>query len=137
MNLRNIKLFIGVAVLLAYISIGVFGLFQINHHKNIISMNNCPYSLNSQSVCDNGLSHISNWKRFSNFVFPILLVISLLFFAVVLYFFDRNKFLRQKLSIFYQWAYYLDDKFGHILRQKITKWLSRFENSPPVNVVSI
>lgn len=131
MSIRDIKSFIGALVLLAYVSIGVFGLLQVGHHETMVPMNDCPYALGSQSVCDNGLSHINNWKQFSSFVFPTIFVISLLFLAVFLYFFDRNKFLRQNLRLVYQWAYSLDDKFSCILRRKINKWLSLFENSPP------
>lgn len=134
MSLRNIKLFIGVLIILTYIGIGVFGLLQTSYHVIEVPMNNCPYALNSHSVCDNGLSHINNWKQFSNFIFPTLLIISLLFLAVVLYFFDRNKFLRQNLRLFHRWTQYLDDKFLYLYRRKIIYWLSLFENSPPVNV---
>ncbi len=31
MILRNIKLFIGISILLAYVGIGVFGLFKFSH----------------------------------------------------------------------------------------------------------
>lgn len=133
MSLQNTKLFIGGILLLAYMSIGVFGLFQLNH-TNEVPMNDCPYALNTYSICKDTLDHINNWRTFSNAVFPALFILSVILFTVALYFFDRNKFLKQNLRLFYQWAYDLDDKFFQIYRRKIIYWLSLFENSPPVNV---
>lgn len=140
-SVNRIRSFIGIAIVLAYMSIGVFGLFQMNDHKFMAPTNDCPYALNSHALCDNGLSHINNWREFSNVVFPTLLTLSIIltiiFFAEALNFFDRNKFLRQKLCLFYKWTQYLDDKFSHISKAKIVRWLSFFENSPSVNVVYI
>ena len=45
MNLHNKKLLISVFILLAYISIGIFGLFQFNHMTET-PMVNCPYTQN-------------------------------------------------------------------------------------------
>ncbi len=136
MNLRNKQLLIGIILLLAYVSIGVFGLLQMNHDESMVSAGDCLYALNSYAICDNGLSHINNWRVFSNFILPTILAISLLCFVIAL-FLDRHKFLRQKLRLSYGWTQYLDDKFSHIFRKKIIYWLSLFENSPPVSVVSI
>lgn len=133
MSLQNTKLFIGGILLLAYVSIGVFGLFQFNHTNKVL-MNDCPYSLNTYSICKDSIDHINNWHIFSNAVFPALIILSIILFIITSYFFDRNKFFRQNLGQFYEWAYDLDDKFFQIYHRKITYWLSLFENSPPVNI---
>lgn len=131
MILRNIKLFIGVSVLLAYVSIGVFGLFKFTHMSEA-PMANCPYAQNSSSLCENSFNHINNWQQFSNVVFPSLLVFSFLMLGIILYFFDKRNFLNEKLY-FYKWKYYLDNKKLYTFPNKIIKWLSLFENSPSLN----
>lgn len=122
------KLFIGVFVLLAYVGIGVFGLFEFNHTPES-SMANCPYSENSFSVCGNSLDHIINWQQFSNIIFPSLFTLLFLILGMVLYFFSKQKSLNQK-EYFYKWKYYLNDKKYQIHSNKIIRWLSLFENSP-------
>lgn len=134
MSLQNKKLSIGVILLLAYISISVFGLFQMNHNKTTVPMNDCPYILNTHAMCDNGLSHINHWREFSNFVFPTLFILSMILFTLALCFFDRNKFLLQKLILFHRWTQYLDYRFYYLSRGKLIHRLSLFENSPPVNI---
>jgi len=130
MNLRNTKLLIGVFVLLIYLSIGVFGLFEFSHIDNMSKnpMTNCPYSENGFSVCDNSLSHINNWRQFSNVIFPLLFIFSFLILGIFLYFIGKQNFLNQK-QYFYKWKYYLAKKVYTYLN-KITKWLSLLENSP-------
>ena len=131
MNLHNIKLFIGVFILLAYISIGIFGLFKFSHMDET-PMLNCPYAENGFSVCDNNLDHINNWRQFSNAVLSSLFVFSFLILGIILYFFYKN-FLNQKRH-FYKWKYYLDNKKWDTYPDRIIKWLSLLENSPsPVN----
>ncbi|MEK7572534.1 MAG: hypothetical protein AAB493_01620 [Patescibacteria group bacterium] len=128
MVLRNIKLVIGISVLLAYIGIGVFGLFKLNHMTEV-PMTNCPYAENGFSVCKDNFDHINSWHQFSNAIFPSVLSFSLLAFGMILYFFDKQNFLNQK-QYFYKWKYYLDNKKLYSFFDKIIKWLSLFENSP-------
>ena len=126
MNLYNTKLFLGVFVLLAYISIGTFGLFEFNHTIET-PMSDCPYAQNSYSLCENSLAHINNWRQFSNVIFSSI-VVSFIIFGIILYFFDHNFFDRKKH--FYKWKHYLHRKKIYTYRQEMLKWLSLFENSP-------
>lgn len=128
MKLSNMKLFIGVFLLLAYMSIGVFGLLQFAHMNNM-PMADCLYSENSYSICDNGLTHINNWHQFSD-----LILSSLLILGIVLYFFSKHNFLNQKQH-FYKWKYYLNNKLSYLFQRRIIKWLSLLENSPSFSVV--
>jgi len=131
MSLSKAKLFIGVSILLAFLSIGVFGLLQFNHvnHAAETPMINCPYAENGFSICENILNHINNWRQFSSAIFSPLLVLSLLLFGMVLYFFGKQNFLNQK-RYFYKWKYYLDNKRPLTSFNRIIKWLALFENSP-------
>ncbi|MFA5932262.1 MAG: hypothetical protein WC793_02695 [Candidatus Paceibacterota bacterium] len=128
MNFRKTKLFIGLFILLAYIGIGVFGLFKFNH-MNSTPMANCPYALNGSSVCDNSIDHINDWHQFSNVVFPSLFLLSFLALGIFLYFFSKENFLNQK-QYFYKWRYYLDNKKFYSYQNRIIGWLSLLENSP-------
>ncbi len=131
MKLHNTKLFLGLFVLFAYISIGVFGLLKFNHMSEK-PMPNCPYTENGFSVCDNNLDHINNWHQFSNIIFPSLLVFLLLILGIILYFFDKRNFLNQK-QYFYRWKYYLYNKKLYTYPNRIIKWLSLLENSPSLS----
>ncbi|OGI64908.1 hypothetical protein A3H53_03860 [Candidatus Nomurabacteria bacterium RIFCSPLOWO2_02_FULL_40_10] len=131
MKLYNAKLFFGFFVLLTYISIGVFGLFELSHATEM-PMANCPYAQNSFSVCENSLDHINNWQQFSNITFPSLFTFLLLTFGLVLYFYGKQNFLNQK-QYFYKWKYYLDNKKLYSYSNRIIKWLSLFENSPSLS----
>ena len=73
MNLHKTQLFIGILILLAYVGIGVFGLFKFNHMTET-TMINCPYSESGFSVCENNFDHINTWSQFSNVIFPSLLL---------------------------------------------------------------
>ena len=132
MNLRNKNLFLGILVLLAVSSVGILGLFSFSHTSHGIEtpMVNCPYAENSFSVCRSSIEHINTWKQFSNVIFPALLVFSILLF-VVSDIFDQ-KFLNQE-KYFYRWRYDLDNKKLHTYREKITRWLALFENSPSLS----
>ena len=131
MKLYNAKLFFGFFVLLTYISIGVFGLFELSHATEM-PMANCPYAQNSFSVCENSLDHINNWQQFSNITFPSLFTFLLLTFGLVLYFYGKQNFLNQK-QYFYKWKYYLYNKKLYSYSNRIIKWLSLFENSPSLS----
>ena len=128
---RNIKLFIGISVLLAYIGIGIFGLFQFSHMSET-PMTNCPYAENGFSVCENSFDHINNWRQFSNITLAQLIVLSLSLLGIILYFYNKNNFLKQN-QYFYRWKYYLYDKKLNTYDNKIIKWLSLFENSPSLS----
>jgi len=125
---KNIKLFIGIFIFLAYISIGVFGLFKFNHVSEM-PMANCPYAENGFSVCDNSINHINDWRRFSDAIPSSLFTFSFLILGIILYFFGKQNFLNQK-RYFYKWKYYLDNKKLYNYPNRIIKWLSLFENSP-------
>lgn len=128
MKLRNIKLFFAIFVFVAYISIGVFGLFGFSHMSQM-PMANCPYAQNGYSICENNFVHIGNWRQFSNIIFPSLFIFSLLILGIALHFFDKQNFLNQK-QYFYKWKYCLYNKKLYTYSNKIIKWLSLFENSP-------
>ena len=126
MNLQKVKSFIGFFILFAYISIGIFGLFQFGHAVEE-PMLNCPYTEGGYSICNNSLSHINNWRQFSNAIFLSLLIFS--FLGLILYFFSKQNLLNQK-QYFYKWKYYLDNKKLYKQSEGIIKWLSLLENSP-------
>ncbi len=128
MYLRNRKLFIGVCILLAYISIGVFGLLKLDH-KIEMPMDNCPYAQNSYAICENSLDHINNWQQFLNAISPSLFIFSILILGIVLYLVTKHNFLNQK-SYFYKWKYCLYNKKLYPYSNIIIKWLAFFENSP-------
>lgn len=133
MNLNKTKFLLGILVLFAYISIGVFGLLRFSHMSSA-PMVNCPYSENNFSVCDSSFNHINNWQQFSNVSFSSLSIYLFLIFGLVLYFLNKHNFLKQK-QYFYKWKYYLYDKKLDIYPDKLTKWLSLFENSPSFSYV--
>ena len=130
MRVHKIKLFIGFFILLIYVSIGVFGLFKLDH-TTAMHIEDCPYVQNGYAICKDVLSHINNWRQFSNATFLSLFIFSCLFLGIVLSFFGKQNFLNQK-QYFYKWKYYLDNiKFYNPL-YAVVRWLSLFENSPPV-----
>ena len=134
MNFRGLKLFMGIFILLAFLSVGVFGLLQFSHtnHMTEAPMINCPYATGGSSICENTLSHIDNWQQFSNAILPSLTVLLLLIFTV-LYILDQDFLLQEKH--FYKWKYYLDNKKLLTYPDRIIKWLSLFENSPSLSYV--
>ncbi|HEY4502998.1 MAG TPA: hypothetical protein VJC14_00990 [Candidatus Paceibacterota bacterium] len=131
MGFNNRKLFIGVFILLTYVGIGVFGLLKFSH-KSEMPMPNCLYSQGSFSLCENNFAHINNWRQFSKAVIPFILILSLLVLGVILYFYNKQNFLKQN-QYFYRWKYYLYNKKLDTYNNKIIKWLSLFENSPPLS----
>ncbi len=131
MNLKHIKLFIGLLALLAYIGIGVFGLFQLGHISEMPTAN-CSYSVNNFSICENSIRHIDHWHQFSNITLASLFIFSVFMLGIVLYFLSYHKFLNQN-QYFYRWKYYIDYQKSLNYLHKIITWLSRFENSPPVH----
>lgn len=128
MALRNIKLLIGVSILLAYISIGIFGLFKFEH-KAEMPMDNCPYAQNSYSVCENNFDHISNWRQFSNVITLSFFIFSIIILGLILYLFYKQNFLHKE-QYFYRWQYGLYSKKLEKSPNRIIKWLSLLENSP-------
>jgi len=132
MILQKIKLLIGIFILLAYMGIGVFGLFKFNH-MSADPMTNCPYAENGFSVCQNSIEHLNDWHQFSNVVFASLFIFSIMALGLVLYFLNRQNFLKQR-RYFYEWKYYLYNKKLYVYLQEIIKWLSLFENSPSIYI---
>lgn len=128
MSLNKAKLFLGILILLAYVSIGVFGLLKFSHTSEM-PMPNCPYSQGGFSLCENNFAHLNNWRQFSNAVLPFVLVLSLLALGVILYFYNKQNFLKQTQYL-YRWKYYLYNKKLYTYPDRIIKWLSLFENSP-------
>lgn len=131
MKLRNIKLFLGIFILLVYISIGIFGLFKFNHMSEK-PMIDCPYAQNSFSVCENSFDHVNNWRQFSNVIISSLLVFSFFVLGIILCFLNKLNFLNQK-KYFYKWKYYLDNRKLYNFPNRIIRWLSLLENSPSLN----
>jgi len=128
MSLHKLKSLTGVFIVLAFVSISVFGLFQFNHGAEM-AMTDCPYELGSFSVCDSNLEHISHWQKFSNTTFVSFFILALLILGIILYFLSTQDFFDIH---FYKWKFYLNKKtFSY--SEKIIKWLSLFENSPPAN----
>ncbi len=128
MSLHKLKSLTGVFVVLAFVSMSVFGLFGLSHMDGAPMMN-CPYAQGGSSICENSLGHINDWRQFSNTTFSTLLIFSLLILGAVLYFLNKQDFLNQKQH-FYRWKYYFNNEKSYFYTQKITKWLSLFENSP-------
>ncbi|KKP86013.1 hypothetical protein A3B84_01555 [Candidatus Nomurabacteria bacterium RIFCSPHIGHO2_02_FULL_35_13] len=131
MKLHNTKLFFSFFILFAFISVGIFGLLQLSHMSET-PMTNCPYAENGFSVCDNNFDHINDWRQFSNIIFPSLFIFSFLILGIILYFFNKQNFLNQE-QYFFKYRYYLDNKKLHTFSDKITRWLSLFENSPSLS----
>lgn len=136
MKFKNTKLFLGTFILLAYMGVGLFGLFQLGHTAEMSPAMDCPYSLGSFSLCDNSISHIDHWHQFSNVTLTSVFIFSVLILGVILYFLSKQDFSIQE-QYFYKWKYYLHNKKLYNHRYRIIKWLSLFENSPPVHRTSI
>jgi len=134
MSLHNKKLFIGAFILLAYISMGVFGLLQFGHVSEM-PMEDCPYTQNTSAICGNSIDHINNWHQFSNVILSSVFVSFLLIFGMVLYFFDKQHFLSQQPRLFYKWKHYWDVQKFYSHFNQLNKWLSLFENSPSLSCV--
>lgn len=124
----NKKLHFGISILLVYIAIGAFGLFGLSHMTEM-PMSNCPYTVNSSSVCNNSFDHINNWRQFSNTTFPSLFFFAFLALGAFLLLFVNRNLLYQK-QYFYKWKYFLYNKKLFISPNRIIKWLSLLENSP-------
>ncbi|MBP6926053.1 MAG: hypothetical protein KBC22_03285 [Candidatus Pacebacteria bacterium] len=91
---------VGVAILLIYIAVAVFGLLpttQMDHH--VMSQGtDCPYAVGSQSVCDMGSSHIRGWQTFSNaIIFTWVLVLA--FAGILVISFSRIVLVSQKMYV--------------------------------------
>src|SRR3989344_5703766 len=131
MSLHRLKSLAGVFVLLAFISMGVFGLLQFNHADHSVGapMANCPYTGSGYSICQNTLNHINNWRQFSNTIIPSLFAFLLLVSGILLYFVIGRSILLLNPD-FLRWKHYLNDKKPYTPRETIIEWLSLFENSP-------
>jgi len=128
MRLSNIKLFLGIFILFAFISIGVFGLIQFSHANNHTPIVNCLYANGGYSICSNILNHIKNWQQFSNVIFSSLFVFSFLVLGLVLYILSKQNFLNQKQYLYNRKHLYKEKL--NTSKSRIIKWLSLFENSP-------
>lgn len=135
MSFRKNNLFIGALVLIAFISIGVFGLLQFNHksHATEVPMVNCPYAENGSSICENTLAHIANWEQFSSVVVSSIFIFTFLILGIF-YFLNWQDFLNQNTH-FNKWRHFLHNKKPYSGAHKIIKWLSLFENSPSFSYV--
>lgn len=120
---------LGVVIFLAYLSVSIFGLIQFSHLSEA-PMPHCPYTQNNSALCMNSFDHVNNWRQFSNVPFLSLWLFLLLGLGLILYFFNRLDFSKQKVQ---QWKYYLDNKKLFTPLYKITSWLSLLENSPSVS----
>jgi hypothetical protein len=134
MSFGKNNLIIGAFVLMAFIGVGVFGLFPLGHaaHGAEAPMSDCPYTENGSSLCENTLDHIAGWQQFSNIIIPALFIILAL--AAVFYLVGSSGLLDQKQN-FYRWRHYLYQERSSSYEQAIIKWLSLFENSPSLSYV--
>lgn len=132
MKLQNKKSLISIIVLFIYIIISIFSLISFVH-TNEMPMEHCPYAQGGYTVCKTNFEHINSWYQFSNIILPtIFILITLILFAVL---FLNKKFLFNELS-FFRWNFCLEKKYLNLKQEKITKWLSLFENSPSFNAHS-
>lgn len=131
MILHSKKLFIGLFILIAYMSIGIFGLFRMDHLASV-PMVDCPYAQNGSSMCRDSFDHINNWRQFSNLILTSLFIFSFILLGVIWHFFNQRDFLNQK-QYFYKWRHRFNNKNLHAYWQAITSWLSLFENSPSLS----
>ncbi len=131
MSIWKNNFIIGSLVLLAFVSVGVFGLVGWSHTTSSTEtpMMNCPYAENGFSVCENTLDHISGWQQFSNVTLMSLFALYLFVSGIILYFIGKHNFFNEK-QYFESWKYYLDIKILYSPKEEIIKWLSFFENSP-------
>src|SRR3989338_7331698 len=130
MAIKNIRFFIGIALVLAYIGIGVFGLFEFSHAKEM-PMVNCPYAENAFAVCSNSLDHINNWQQFSNVIVPSFFILSILLLGFAFYFFARTVLQKELLILNrFRSRFRLADIISKTSQHSLTRWLSLFENSP-------
>lgn len=130
MSLPKTKLFIWIFILLVYANIGIFGLFHFSHTAETPPMANCLYTQNSYSICKNILDHVSRWQEFSNITISSSFIFSFLILGIILYFYNKQNFSNQN-QYFYKWKYYLNNPKPYTYQERIIKWLSLFENSPP------
>lgn len=121
--LANRKLFIGLLILTAFVGAGVFGMLSFSHAAEM-PMADCPYAIDSYSVCESNLNHIAGWQEFSNVVLPLIFI--LLVLAGVSHFLGRDLFGTKRH--FYRRKDSDLKKYFHT--EAILKWLSLFENSP-------
>lgn len=132
-KLSKSKIFLGIFILIAFMGVSVFGLFEFSHITEI-PMPDCPYTQGNFSICENSLSHINNWSQFLNVIPALFFVFLFIILGIVLYFFNRQNFLNQK-QYFFRWKYYLYNKKLFRYSNKIIKWLSLFENSPSLSYI--
>ena|SRR3989344_3154467 len=120
---------IGALVLVAFMGIGIFGLFVLGHSTHTEApMVNCPYTKGRAALCANNFEHINNWQQFSNIILTALFVFLIL--VLTLYVFGRSLFGDKYL---HRSKYYLDhNKKPYSYYGAITRWLSLFENSPNI-----
>lgn len=117
------KLFIGGFLLLIYISIATFGLYQLGHSAEM-SKGECPYMQNSYALCNNSFGYINGWQQFSNVVINPIFILAILVVSSYLY-------IIKKLPInFYKRRLFVSNKKTYLYFHKIIRWLSLFENSP-------
>lgn len=128
MNFHSNNIIIGVFILMAFLSMAVFGLLQFSHvmHSEETPMVNCPYAENGFSVCQNILEHVNSWRQFSNALISSFVSL-LLAFGAFLYFVPNILTLGPD---FRRWRYYFHNKKLSKYWSDIVNWLSLFENSP-------
>ncbi|MFA7192296.1 MAG: hypothetical protein WC089_03305 [Candidatus Paceibacterota bacterium] len=131
---KHIPILIATFALMGYLFVSMFGLLQFDRTAGVM-MDNCPYTQNNYSICENVFDHINNWQQFSNVIIPASFLSVLLAFVIIFFFINRKDFLQQVLRLFYRWKYYLYNKKFNTRLYKVIKWLSLFENSPSLATV--
>ena len=85
MSILKNNLIIGAFILVAFVGLGVFGLFSLGHADHGIEapMVDCPYTENGSSFCENTLDHIAGWQQFSNVTLTSLFILYLFVSGII------------------------------------------------------
>jgi hypothetical protein len=86
-SMKTLYWVIGLLILISYIWIAVFGLFQVTHMSHMgTGMHHCPFMIGQQSICPmDAVHHLQMWQVFSTVVIPLfeILLFSLCVFVVL------------------------------------------------------
>ncbi len=81
MKVIETKQWVAVIVFSAYLFLGVFGLFPMQHTVSH-HVPDCPYAQGAQSMCDNGIGHIRGWLQ-SGEVIPSTIYVPVLVSSIL------------------------------------------------------
>ncbi len=128
--------------LIAFLSLSLFGVFGMHTSMqgkdggciaSTVQDSNCPYQVNSLDYLN---FHLNAYHSFSSVVFGENVLKALLFsfslLMLVILTFLTPHILRSTEFIFSKAKYRFRNSFYSHQKQKISRWLSLFENSPTV-----